>query len=64
MSKLFESIFTPGPIVKDQDSLLDALVHAESRIDRQKLADFREKFMSACDGHATDRIIQWMKDQL
>ena len=56
--------FTPGPIVKDQDSLLEALVHAEDQIDRQKLADFREKFMSACDGHATDRIIQWMKDQL
>lgn len=57
------SDFTPGPIVKDQEALLDALLHAESQMDKEKLAAFRNKFMSSCDGHATDRIIQWMKDQ-
>ena len=56
--------FTPGPIVSDQDALLDALLHAEEQMDHDKLSAFRDKFMSSCDGHATERIIRWMKEQL
>ena len=48
---------TPGPVVRTTGEVIDYLAHLEERFDRQKVADFREKFMSACDGHATERIL-------
>ena len=32
----------------------------DARFDRQQVKDFREKFMSACDGHATERILDYI----
>lgn len=49
---------TPGPVVSTNDELIDYLVHMEERFDKKKVIDFKERFMTACDGHATDRIVQ------
>lgn len=51
---------TPGPVFADQKDMLTYLLHMEERFDRQQLVAFREKFMSACDGHATERILDYV----
>ena len=49
---------TPGPVLRAMDELTDCLVHLNERFEKKAVSDFREKFMSACDGHATERIEQ------
>ena len=49
---------TPGPVVETNEELVDYLLHLDERFDADQVRAFREKFMSACDGHATDRIYQ------
>lgn len=49
---------TPGPICKRNAEMIEYIQHIDTCFDRQRVIDFREKFMSACDGHSTDRILQ------
>lgn len=49
---------TPGPVLKTNEELIDYLAHVDERFDPAVVVAFKEKFMSACDGHATDRICQ------
>jgi len=49
--------FLPGPIVQDSDQLLEKLITIDRWFDQKRVGDFREKFMSACDGNATERIM-------
>lgn len=51
--------FCPGPIAKDMDSLIAAINEAQVS-GLEKVRAFREKFMSSCDGHATERILELM----
>lgn len=47
-----------GPIVKTTNDLIMAIKEEKNfKIERQK---FRDKFMSACDGCATERVCQWI----
>lgn len=48
---------TPGPIVKTTEELLTEIEKVEKNFDAGKINEFREKFMSACDGKSTDRIL-------
>ena len=48
---------TPGPIVKETEQVIDYIKHIEERFDVSEVEAFREKFMSACDGHVTERIL-------
>ncbi len=50
--------FVPGPIFKTSDEVLEYIKNIENEFDKQKVIDFRDKFMSSCDGHATDRIMK------
>lgn len=52
--------FTPGPVLATSEEVVDYLVHLEERFDPGEVEAFRDKFMSACDGHATDRVLEWM----
>ena len=54
--------FTPGPVVATSEEVVDYLAHVDERFDRTQVAAFREKFMSACDGHATERVMKWVED--
>lgn len=47
----------PGKIAKTGDELIEALKTAESDFDEEKLKKFKNKFMSACDGNSTKRIL-------
>ena len=44
-----------GKVAYDFEQLLEAVQHPDLCDDKR--AAFHEKFMSACDGHASDRVI-------
>lgn len=50
--------FVPGPIFKTSDEVMNYIKNIDKEFDKQKVIDFRDKFMSSCDGHATDRIMK------
>ncbi len=50
--------FVPGDIVKDTEELYLAIRKNEKDFDKEKVKIFKKKFMSACDGKSTDRIIE------
>lgn len=47
---------TPGPVFTEMGPMVDYLAHIDEQFDEKQIRAFREKFMSACDGHSTDRI--------
>lgn len=49
---------TPGPVVRTTKELLSVI--EEDRFDLERIRAFREKFMSACDGHATERLLTYI----
>jgi CDP-ribitol ribitolphosphotransferase len=49
---------TPGPVYKTNEEIIDYIEHIDERFDREEVRKFKERFMSACDGHATDRIME------
>ncbi len=50
----------PGPVFVTNSQMIDYIQHVDERFDRERVIRFREKFMSACDGHATERIMEEM----
>ena len=48
---------TPGPILKETCEVIDYIKNLDKRFDREEVVRFREKFMSSCDGHVTERIL-------
>ncbi|WP_180953098.1 CDP-glycerol glycerophosphotransferase family protein [Eggerthella timonensis] len=49
---------TPGPVFDNNDNMVEYISSIEDRFDKSAVAAFRDRFMSACDGHATERIIE------
>ena len=49
---------TPGPVVSTSADLALAIARSLSAFDPAEVNAFRERFMDACDGHCTDRIIE------
>ena len=57
--------FVPGPICKTNEEMIEYIKDIDKAFDRQQVINFREKFMSGCDGHATEKIMQLVfKDAL
>ena len=50
--------FVPGDTVCDTEELLCSIRKNERDFDSLRVEKFRRKFMSACDGASTDRIIE------
>jgi CDP-ribitol ribitolphosphotransferase len=50
--------FVPGPVVKNNAEIAEAVISFEQGFDRKKVLAFKEKFMAACDGNSTTRIIE------
>lgn len=48
--------FVPGPIIKNDNDLVQCLLDIDT-FDINKVIEFRKKFMGACDGKSTARII-------
>lgn len=51
------SEITPGPICKTTEEVADCIADIDNCFDWEKLRSFREKYVGACDGHATERTI-------
>ncbi|WP_051207542.1 CDP-glycerol glycerophosphotransferase family protein [Butyrivibrio sp. AE3006] len=49
---------TPGPVCYTNSEMIDYIENIEERFDKEKVHAFRERFMSSCDGHVTERIIK------
>ncbi len=56
--------YAPGPICKTNFEMIDYIKNIDERFDRQAVKDFRYKFMRSCDGHATQRILEYAFDDL
>lgn len=54
----------PGPICKTNYEMIDYIKNIDTRFDKQAVIDFKDKFMRSCDGHATERILNTMFDDL
>lgn len=50
--------FVPGPIFTETKQIAEYIQNIDTSFDKEKVRAFREKFMGACDGHATDRIME------
>lgn len=48
----------PGPIVKNTTEVIDYIKNIGELFDVNVVKAFRKKFMSSCDGHATERILE------
>ncbi len=48
----------PGPVVRTNEEIIAYIQDLEHQFDRARVRKFREQFMSACDGHATERILR------
>ncbi len=48
---------TPGPVYTKTSEIVDYIKNIDTSFDKDKVHDFRVRFMSSCDGHATDRIM-------
>lgn len=55
--------FVPGQIVKNNKELLDAIIDIKN-FDYKRLMLFKNKFMSACDGKSTERILKLVNNYL
>ncbi|MDD6038593.1 MAG: CDP-glycerol glycerophosphotransferase family protein [bacterium] len=56
----------PARVAHSYDKLYEAVIHAaadESADSRAAMQAFYQRTMTACDGHATQRILQWMENQ-
>ena len=50
-----------GDIVEDSIEFIEKIRNKNYKLNHGKLEKFRDKFMSACDGHATDRVVKLIK---
>lgn len=48
---------TPGPICVNNTDLIQKIKTVDKWFNVEEIRNFRKKFMSACDGHATERIV-------
>ena len=48
---------TPGPVVTTNEEIVAYIHQVKDHFDPSEVRAFRNRFMSACDGHATERII-------
>ena len=54
--------FVPGEIVKNTKDLAKAILNAGNAFNKQRVVSFREDFMSACDGKATERVFSIVEE--
>jgi Putative glycosyl/glycerophosphate transferases involved in teichoic acid biosynthesis TagF/TagB/EpsJ/RodC len=50
---------TPGPIFTENEEMISYIEHVDDKFDIEQVRAFKEKFMSACDGQSTKRIMDF-----
>lgn len=57
---------TPGPVVQSTEEIIRYIEHLQEAFeerDQKKVTAFKQKFMSACDGNATNRLIEQVMER-
>jgi len=54
---------TPGPVVRTTGEIIEFIQKLDTEFDIEKVRAFKRKYMSACDGHATDRLIKFITEE-
>lgn len=54
---------TPGPVLRTNEEIARELLHLEKEFDPAAIRAFRDKFMSACDGRAAERILKLITEK-
>lgn len=49
---------TPGPVVMSNEEIIRYVRNIDTEFDKDAVDRFRDRFMSSCDGHATQRILE------
>lgn len=49
---------SPGPVCTTNLEMIDYIKNLDTRFDKQRVKDFRYKFMRSCDGNSTKRILE------
>ncbi len=57
----YEELAEGGPMFTTNDEMIDYIKNIDTRFDKEKVKRYKEKYMSACDGHATERIIKFIE---
>lgn len=52
---------TPGPICKTNEEMINYIKNIDETFNKQEVIDFKNKFMSSCDGNSTQRILEFAK---
>ena len=50
--------FVPGEIVTDTDGIINEIKRLETEFDVETVRSFKNRFMSACNGDSTEKIIE------
>lgn len=53
---------TYGDFTVTQEELTRAIIKNLEKPNLEKLAEFKEKYMGACDGHSTEHVVQMIKE--
>ncbi len=56
----YDELAACGPIFETNQGVIDYIDDIDNRFDKEKVTAFRDKYMNACDGHATERIIDFI----
>ncbi|MCD8095429.1 MAG: CDP-glycerol glycerophosphotransferase family protein [Ruminococcus sp.] len=60
----YDESFLPGEIALTQKELFDAVQRAvDLSFDQDRIRSFRDRFMGACDGNSTKRIVEYILDK-
>ena len=54
----------PGEIVSDKNKLTEAVIKTYDNYDHAKQQRFIDDYLAACDGHATERIVEFIRDNV
>ena len=50
----------PGPVCSTTQELIEVLKTPDAEFNLLRVREFKYRFMSGCDGHATARVLQLM----
>ena len=51
----------PGPVCRTTREVVDMLSREDAAFDLARIREFKYRFMSSCDGHATWRLMKLME---
>ena len=56
----YDELAECGPVFENNKDVIDYIDDIENRFVKEKVTSFRDKYMNACDGKATERIIAFI----